>query len=162
MEITKIDEITSNISRKKQTTANSVSSFNSKLEEVRNSFLQSNSEDELSEEANAALATIEKVLDMSITSKDYKNNGKLDIVNIMRKHGNKLSSSNTKDFIKSLDTLLENDLIDHKDYVEVIKMLTIQNKYKNISDKLETDAINTITNTKNSSENKSDDSRDRL
>ncbi len=162
MEIIKIDEIASNISLKKQTTANSVSSFNSKLEEVRNSFLQSNSENELSEEAKAALATIEKVLDMSITSKDYKNDGKLDIVNIMRKHDNKLSSANTKDFIKSLDTLLENNLIDHKDYVEVIKMLTLQNKYKNISDKLETEAINTITNTKNSSENKNDDFKEKL
>ena len=162
MEIVKIDEIASNISLKKQTTANSVSSFNSKLEEVRNSFLQSNSENELSEEAKAALATIEKVLDMSITSKDYKNDGKLDIVNIMRKHDNKLSSANTKDFIKSLDTLLENNLIDHKDYVEVIKMLTLQNKYKNISDKLETEAINTITNTKNSSENKNDDFKEKL
>lgn len=162
MEITKIDEITSNISRKKQTINNSISSFNSQLEKVKNSFLQSNSNDELSEEVKSALYTIEKVLDMTITGKDYKDDGKLDIVNIMRKHGNKLSSSDTKDFIKSLDTLLENDLIDYKDYVEVIKMLTLQNKYKNISDKLETDAINTITNAKNSSENKSDDFKDRI
>ena len=162
MEIEKINDITASISKKKQNIGNTISSFNSQLEAVRNSFLQQNSNDSLSEEVKSALATIEKVLDMNITSKDYKSGGKLDIVNIMRKHGNKLSSSDTKNFLKSLDTLLENDLIDHDDYVEVIKMLTLQNKYKNISDKLEYDAINTMTNAKNSAENKYDDFKDKL
>jgi hypothetical protein len=41
-------------------------------------------------------------------------------------------------------------------------MLTLQNKYKNISDKLEYDAINTMTNAKNSAENKYDDFKDKL
>ena len=141
MEIAKIDDIISSTSRKKTNTTNSVFGFNAQLEAVRNSFLQSNSSDKLSEEVKSALATIEKVLDMNITGKDYKGNGKLDIISIMKKHGNKLSSSNTKDFI------------------EVIKMLTLQNKYRNISDKLESDTIDTITNTKNTSENKCGDSK---
>ena len=47
-------------------------------------------------------------------------------------------------------------MIDYKDFIEVIKMLTLQNKYRNISDKLESD---TITNTKNTSENKCGDSK---
>ena len=159
MEIAKIDDIISSTSRKKTNTTNSVFGFNAQLEAVRNSFLQSNSSDKLSEEVKSALATIEKVLDMNITGKDYKGNGKLDIISIMKKHGNKLSSSDTKDFTKSLDTLLDNDMIDYKDFVEVIKMLTLQNKYRNISDKLESDTIDTITNTKNTSENKCGDSK---
>lgn len=153
MEIKKIDDITSYISKKRKNIGYGVSDFNSQLEAVRNSFLQSDSNDTLSEEAKSALTTIEKVLDMKITSKDYKNNKKLDIVNIMRKHGNKLSSSEMKDFTKSLDILLDNDLIDHKDYVEVIQMISIQNKYRNISDNLEYEAINTITNNNDDSKN---------
>lgn len=162
MEVKRVDDITSSMSKKRKNISYGVSAFNSQLETVRNSFLQSLSDDTLSEEAKSALTTIEKILDMKITSKDYKDNKKLDIINIMRKHGNKLSSSEMKDFTKSLYTLLDNDLIDYKDYVEVIKMLTIQNKYKNISDKLESDAIDTITNTKNTSESKSDDSKNRI
>ena len=50
-------------------------------------------------------------------------------------------------------------MIDYKDFIEVIKMLTLQNKYRNISDKLESDTIDTITNTKNTSENKCGDSK---
>lgn len=65
---------------KKTNTTNSVFGFNAQFEAVRNSFLQSNSSDKLSEEVKSALATIEKVLDMNITGNDYKGNGKLDII----------------------------------------------------------------------------------
>ncbi len=59
---------------------------------------QLKTQDNVSAETKIAISTIEKTLSMNISSCDYKDNGKLDIMGIIRKHGDKLSTRDTKDF----------------------------------------------------------------
>lgn len=73
MEISKIYDITPTISNRKQNIGTTLSSFNSQLEAVKNSFLQSNSNDTLSEEVKSALATIELKIKQMILEIGYKN-----------------------------------------------------------------------------------------
>ncbi|WP_261781087.1 hypothetical protein [Clostridium botulinum] len=82
---------------------------------------QLKTQDNVSAETKIAISTIEKTLSMNISSCDYKDNGKLDIMGIIRKHGDKLSTRDTKDFRDSLTTLLNQGLIESHDYFEAIK-----------------------------------------
>ncbi|ACD23236.1 MULTISPECIES: hypothetical protein [Clostridium] len=97
-----------------------------------------------STEARIALSTIEKTLSMNISSCDYKDNGKLDIMGIIRKHGDKLSTRDTKDFRDSLTTLLNQGLIESHDYFEAIKWLSLRSNFKKTNDKCEDDLIKSI------------------
>ncbi|WP_252236702.1 hypothetical protein [Clostridium sp. CH2] len=97
-----------------------------------------------STEARIALSTIEKTLSVNISSCDYKDNGKLDIMGIIRKHGDKLSTRDTKDFRDSLTTLLNQGLIESHDYFEAIKWLSLRSNFKKTNDKCEDDLIKSI------------------
>ncbi len=81
---------------------------------------------------------------MNISSCDYKDNGKLDIMGIIRKHGDKLSTRDTKDFRDSLTTLLNQGLIESHDYFEAIKWLSLRSNFKKANNKCEDDLIKSI------------------
>ncbi|MBZ9692458.1 MULTISPECIES: hypothetical protein [unclassified Clostridium] len=105
---------------------------------------QLKTQDNVSTEARIAISTIEKTLSMNISSCDYKDNGKLDIMGIIRKHGDKLSTRDTKDFRDSLTTLLNQGLIESHDYFEAIKWLSLRSNFKRTNDKCEDDLIKSI------------------
>ncbi|KAI3347917.1 hypothetical protein FDC58_09285 [Clostridium botulinum] len=105
---------------------------------------QLKTQDNVSTEARIAISTIEKTLSMNISSCDYKDNGKLDIMGIIRKHGDKLSTRDTKDFRDSLTTLLNQGLIESHDYFEAIKWLSLRSNFKKTNDKCEDDLIKSI------------------
>ena len=105
---------------------------------------QLKTQDNVSTEAKIAISTIEKTLSMNISSCDYKDNGKLDIMGIIRKHGDKLSTRDTKSFRDSLTTLLNQGLIESHDYFEAIKWLSLRSNFKKTNDKCEDDLIKSI------------------
>ncbi|WP_252244021.1 hypothetical protein [Clostridium sp. ZBS14] len=105
---------------------------------------QLKTQDNVSTEARIAISTIEKTLSMNISSCDYKDNGKLDIMGIIRKHGDKLSTRDTKDFRDSLTILLNQGLIESHDYFEAIKWLSLRSNFKKTNDKCEDDLIKSI------------------
>ncbi|NFH70425.1 hypothetical protein FDC35_13970 [Clostridium botulinum] len=105
---------------------------------------QLKTQDNVSAEAKIAISTIEKTLSMNISSCDYKDNGKLDIMGIIRKHGDKLSTRDTKDFRNSLTTLLNQGLIESHDYFEAIKWLSLRSNFKKANNKCEDDLIKSI------------------
>lgn len=105
---------------------------------------QLKTQDNVSAEAKIAISTIEKTLSMNISSCDYKDNGKLDIMGIIRKHGDKLSTRDTKDFRDSLTTLLNQGLIESHDYFEAIKWLSLRSNFKKANNKCEDDLIKSI------------------
>ncbi len=101
---------------------------------------QLKTQDNVSAETKIAISTIEKTLSMNISSCDYKDNGKLDIMGIIRKHGDKLSTRDTKDFRYSLTTLLNQGLIEF----EAIKWLSLRSNFKKANNKCEDDLIKSI------------------
>ncbi|WP_242653175.1 hypothetical protein [Clostridium botulinum] len=105
---------------------------------------QLKTQDNVSAETKIAISTIEKTLSMNISSCDYKDNGKLDIMGIIRKHGDKLSTRDTKDFRDSLTTLLNQGLIESHDYFEAIKWLSLRSNFKKANNKCEDDLIKSI------------------
>ncbi|NFO03460.1 hypothetical protein JW813_13415 [Clostridium botulinum] len=105
---------------------------------------QLKTQNNVSAEAKIAISTIEKTLSMNISSCDYKDNGKLDIMGIIRKHGDKLSTRDTKDFRDSLTTLLNQGLIESHDYFEAIKWLSLRSNFKKANNKCEDDLIKSI------------------
>lgn len=105
---------------------------------------QLKTQDNVSAEAKIAISTIEKTLSVNISSCDYKDNGKLDIMGIIRKHGDKLSTRDTKDFRDSLTTLLNQGLIESHDYFEAIKWLSLRSNFKKANNKCEDDLIKSI------------------
>ncbi|MBY6836983.1 hypothetical protein FDG50_05020 [Clostridium botulinum] len=105
---------------------------------------QLKTQDNVSAETKIAISTIEKTLSMNVSSCDYKDNGKLDIMGIIRKHGDKLSTRDTKDFRDSLTTLLNQGLIESHDYFEAIKWLSLRSNFKKANNKCEDDLIKSI------------------
>lgn len=97
-----------------------------------------------SNEAEITLNNIENLLSMTITKNNYKDNCKLDILGILKTHGNKLSSINTKDFQNNLMTLLNQGLIESHDYFEAIKYLSLKSNKKNLADKCDDDLVKSI------------------
>lgn len=105
--------------------------LNNNINRIQKSF-DLHEKENSSSEIKVALRKIEIALEMEITSKDYKDNGKLDIMGIIRKHGNKLSTRDVEDFKKAINTLWDNGVIDTEDYFEVIKWLSLQRVSNNI------------------------------
>ncbi len=105
---------------------------------------QLKTQDNISAEARIAISTIEKTLSMNISSCDYKDNGKLDIMGVIRKHGDKLSTRDTKDFRDSLTTLLNQGLIESHDYFEAIKWISLRSSFKKTNDKCEDELIKSV------------------
>ncbi|AOR24169.1 hypothetical protein [Clostridium taeniosporum] len=98
----------------------------------------------VSPEVQRALHTIEKVLSMNISPTNYKDNGKLDIIGILRTHGDKLSTRNTKAFKDSLMVLLNQGLIESHDYFEAIKWISLKLDCKKLDNKCEDELIKSI------------------
>ncbi len=105
---------------------------------------QLKTQNNISNEAKTAISIIEKALNINISSHDYKNNGKLDIMGIIRKHGDKLSTRDTADFKDSLMVLLNQGLIESHDYFEAIKWISLKSSFKKLDDKCEDELIKSV------------------
>lgn len=110
------------------------------INEIQKSFDLHEKEDS-SGDIKSAIATIKRCLKIDITEKDYKDNGKLDIMGIIKKYGDKLSTRDIKDFKDSLDVLWDKGAIDTEDYFEAVKWLSLRNISNNLDSKSEEELL---------------------
>lgn len=134
MEINIINKEISNSKTNQFNQINSKIDFRINLKNAQDLKNKICSKKELTKEALEAISKLESLLKIKITDKDFKKDGTLDILDILKRNSSEITSRDVKYVKDTAMKLLQADVITLKQFREVIEWLALRYKVEQIKE----------------------------